>query len=353
MMNLRDAGLHTLLDRLEIGTGDAVFLHSSYSRLRWTGLSPEGVIELLLDRLGPSGTLAMPTYAWHLDPTRRPWAGFRQYFERRPAFDVRRPSNMGVLTEAFRNRSNSHRSLDYWWSVCVSGPHAMRLAAGQDRVRHYCGPDSAFQRLVELDVVVLGMGVTLNTTSLALLVDYALGPQHRSLVFTPTVEEGIVVDGDGTERTTMSHWLLPDVVRYIEPKAVYDGCATLRAETHTAIVGDSIFFSYPFKTYHESALTLAAGARARSTPVPWLRRYESYRVSRRPHCLGGWGLWDVQVGFLRKCANVPSGGSRSTGRPTPQRGRCCSRWRRSSAARRRRCGRGCGRRSVMLGIGRA
>ena len=87
----------------------------------------------------------------------------------------------------------------------------------------------------------------------------------------------------------------------------------------------------------------------RSTP----RSSESYRVSRRPHCLGGWGLWDVQVGFLRKCANVPSGGSRSTGRPTPQRGRCCSRWRRSSAARRRRCGRGCGRRSVMLGIGRA
>ncbi len=80
---------------------------------------------------------------------------------------------------------------------------------------------------------------------------------------------------------------------------------------------------------------------------------EPYRVSRRPHCLGGWGLWDVQVGCLRKCANVPSGWSRSTGRPTPQRGRCCSRWRRSSAARRRRGGRGCGRRSVMLGIGRA
>ena len=37
--------------------------------------------------------------------------------------------------------------------------------------------------------------------------------------------------------------------------------------------------------------------------------------------MGGWGLWDVHVGFLRKCANVPSGWSRSTGRPTPQRGR--------------------------------
>ena len=82
-------------------------------------------------------------------------------------------------------------------------------------------------------------------------------------------------------------------------------------------------------------------------------RSESYRVSRRPHFLGGWGLWDVQVGFLRRCARVPSGWSRSTGRPTPQSGRCCSRWRRSSAARRRRCGSGCGRRSVMRGIGRA
>ena len=35
---------------------------------------------------------------------------------------------------------------------------------------------------------------------------------------------------------------------------------------------------------------------------PLRGRAESYRVSRRPHCLGGWGLWDVQVGFLRKCA---------------------------------------------------
>ena len=92
---------------------------------------------------------------------------------------------------------------------------------------------------------------------------------------------------------------------------------------------------------------------SRSVVVPYDHNFESYRVSRRPHCLGGWGLWDVQVGFLWKCANVPSGWSRSTGRPTPQRGRCCSRWRRSSAARRRRCGSGCGRRSVMLGIGRA
>ena len=34
---------------------------------------------------------------------------------------------------------------------------------------------------------------------------------------------------------------------------------------------------------------------------------EAYRVSRRPHFLGGWGLWDVQVGFRRRCVSAPFG----------------------------------------------
>ena len=42
---------------------------------------------------------------------------------------------------------------------------------------------------------------------------------------------------------------------------------------------------------------------------------EPYRVSWRPHCLGGWGLWDAQVGFRRRCESARSGWSRSTGRP--------------------------------------
>jgi pyruvate dehydrogenase E1 component beta subunit len=34
---------------------------------------------------------------------------------------------------------------------------------------------------------------------------------------------------------------------------------------------------------------------------------EAYRLSRRPHFLGGWGQWDVQVGFRRGCVSAPSG----------------------------------------------
>jgi hypothetical protein len=34
---------------------------------------------------------------------------------------------------------------------------------------------------------------------------------------------------------------------------------------------------------------------------------EAYRVSARPHFLGGWGLWDVRVGCPRRCVSAPSG----------------------------------------------
>ena len=77
---------------------------------------------------------------------------------------------------------------------------------------------------------------------------------------------------------------------------------------------------------------------------------EPYRVSRRPHCLGGWGLWDVQVGFLRRCVSARSGWSRSIAPPTRRSGACCSRWRRSLAARPRRCGSGYARHSVTPAI---
>ena len=77
---------------------------------------------------------------------------------------------------------------------------------------------------------------------------------------------------------------------------------------------------------------------------------EPYRVSRRPHYLGGWGLWDVQVGFLRRCVSARFGWSRSIAPPTRRSGACCSRWRRSLAARPRRYGSGYARHSVTPAI---
>lgn len=43
-----------------IGEGDLLLVHSGYGQLECTGLSPEQIIDRLLEFIGPSGTLAMP-----------------------------------------------------------------------------------------------------------------------------------------------------------------------------------------------------------------------------------------------------------------------------------------------------
>lgn len=43
-----------------IGEGSLLIVHSGYGELECTGLTPEQIIERLLDLVGPSGTLAMP-----------------------------------------------------------------------------------------------------------------------------------------------------------------------------------------------------------------------------------------------------------------------------------------------------
>lgn len=43
-----------------VGKGDLLIVHSGYGELERTGLSPEEIIDRLLELLGPNGTLAMP-----------------------------------------------------------------------------------------------------------------------------------------------------------------------------------------------------------------------------------------------------------------------------------------------------
>jgi aminoglycoside N3'-acetyltransferase len=268
-----DWTIDRLLDELRIGAGDVVFLHTSFSRLRYLALSPSELIGAVLARLGRDGTLAMPSYAWHLDPTGRPWKGYAEYFARRPPFDVRRtPSNMGAVPEAFRAWKGVQRSLDFWWPICVVGPLAEAIVAGQETVVHPYGPGSAFARLQAAGVKMLGLGVTLNTTSLALIPDLLLGPRHPHRVFTDEPQSATVIDAEGSARVTRSFWLLPEVVRLIKPSAVFELSESLTGRTRRADVGDTIHFAYRFEDYCSEAMRLAGEALAEGHPLPWLRQ---------------------------------------------------------------------------------
>jgi aminoglycoside N3'-acetyltransferase len=263
-----------LCDSLHVGSDDLIFLHISYTRMSYLGLSAEEIIDALLQRLGPKGTLVLPSYAWHLDKTARPWRGYADYFAQRPAFDVRHtPANIGWVPEVFRQMPGVKRSSSYWWSVAAKGALARELTEGQAQVVRPYGTTSSFGRLAGAGAKIVGLGVSLNTSSLALVADDAFGDRHVQAVFTGTPESGVVIDEDGRRIETHSYWLLPEVVRVIKPSSLIAASPRLMAAMRRVDRGTTIHFSYAYADYHQEALRLGEEAIAAGRPMPWLQDY--------------------------------------------------------------------------------
>jgi len=249
--------LHQLLERLEVPVGGLVYLHTSFSRIRYLELGPLEFIDSLLDYLGPQGTLTMPSFSWNVDPAERPWKGYADYFHGSQVFDVRHTAaNIGAVPELFRQRPGVRRGVNYWWSVAASGPLADELTVAQELVEHPASPESSFGRIHQHGGWILGLGVTLNTTSLAFLPDFAL--DNRAFV-TAEPRRGPVVDWEGRSLDTWSYWVLPESVRYVQPQAVCgEGFTAMRRHDHNGVIQ----FAYPYAAYHERALNLGR-------PSPW------------------------------------------------------------------------------------
>lgn len=273
------AELADLLDRTEIRSGNLVYVHTSFSRLGHLGLTPADLITGLCERVGPLGTLVLPCFAWHLDPAARPWTGYAEYFRRRPLFDVRdTPANIGVIPELFRRWPGVLRSAHYWWSIAARGPLAESLTRGQDDVEWPYGPESSFGRMRALGVKILGLGVSLNTTSLAPVVDHELGDRHPQQVLTTEPQDGVVIDHHGRRRITRSYWLMPEVVRQIKPSVVIERSPVLADSVIRADAGETIQFSYRFSDFFDEALRMGVDAAGRGQRVPWLADYPLMRV---------------------------------------------------------------------------
>lgn len=115
----------------------------------------EVVIQALLDALGPDGTLLMPALSYEtVDP-------------QHPFFDVSQtPSCVGALSETFRTRAGTLRSVHPTHSVCGIGPLAVELLSGHEQSTTPCGPFSPFARLPQVkgQILFIGCGLEPNTS---------------------------------------------------------------------------------------------------------------------------------------------------------------------------------------------
>ena len=171
MAFLTPDSMRELLDALPLVAADTLLVHASLAALGpWRGVEPkdmpDAILEALESRLGPRGTLVMPTFAYDFPQTGR--------------CDLRvAPSSVGVLTERFRSRPGTLRSTHPMFSFAASGHGALELLRPQHPERHPFGPDSVFARLHASNAMVLLLGAEFRTCTAFVYSERVHGVRYR------------------------------------------------------------------------------------------------------------------------------------------------------------------------------
>jgi aminoglycoside 3-N-acetyltransferase len=139
--------IQDVLLRSGMKVGNHLLVHSSLRQVGPIDGGADALIDALLETVGSEGTLAMPAFNYT-----RPLPV--------PYFDVRStPSRAGILTEIYRKRPETLRSLHPTHSVAAQGRRAAEFLA--DHLKYMAfGVGSPIDRMMQAGGYVLLIGVT-------------------------------------------------------------------------------------------------------------------------------------------------------------------------------------------------
>ncbi|MCX4734264.1 aminoglycoside N(3)-acetyltransferase [Streptomyces sp. NBC_01363] len=175
--------------------GETLLVHSSLSSLGWVCGGSRVVVMALLDVLGDSGTLVVPTHSgdnsdpaeWGYPPVPEAWwADIRASI---PAFDARTTPTLGVgvIPETVRNWPGAVRSCHPQTSFAAVGPRAAAIMDGH-ALDCRLGEHSPLARLEEGGARVLLLGAGFDSCTAFHLAEYRVpSPQtdNSFAVMTP------------------------------------------------------------------------------------------------------------------------------------------------------------------------
>lgn len=145
--------LRSAFERLGIKAGATVWVQSSWNEFYNFPGKPSSVIDLLLELIGPDGTLVMSAIPLVVD-------------DRRILEIHREPVSTGLIAETFRRYRGVKRSIHNSSSVIALGPQAEFLVRDHQTTETPWDPESPYQRLMELDAICVGLGVGRFLTTL-------------------------------------------------------------------------------------------------------------------------------------------------------------------------------------------
>ena len=128
-----------------VSPGDVLILQSSLKGCGEIEDGPEGLIDSLIELLGPKGTLIMPAY------------NFKSWTEEHYFDIIETPSGVGVITELFRRRKDVGRTNHPIHSLSVWGKLKDELESMQ--YNSSFGPDSIFKRLLDCNAMYCTIGL--------------------------------------------------------------------------------------------------------------------------------------------------------------------------------------------------
>ena len=199
-VSLDSAALARALGEAGLAAGDACFLQASMSSFGGFEAGSATVIDGTRLAVGETGLVAMPAFS--LD------ASMQAYLERGERFDARAtPSRMGRVSEDFRNRPGTRRSIHPTHSVCAAGVGAGELVAGHETAITPFGAGTPFTRLAERNAWQLFFGCGTGPMTMYHAFECTRRPPFPLPVFSQRVFEIECVDESGRDLTlrTLAH----------------------------------------------------------------------------------------------------------------------------------------------------
>lgn len=185
---------------------DVLLVHSAFAGLSRAGFQAEAFCEALIEAM-PDGTLLMPTMTW------------RTVTPASPVFDeLATPSHTGVLTEVFRTRYSTHRSLHPTHSVAGFGPLAAYLLGSHHLGETPCPGASPYGLMRDFSASILLIGVGFESCTAIHHAEETIAPDFY--IRPPDEAEAYELRGrDGTihDVRTRRHRRLPRDFPQFEP----------------------------------------------------------------------------------------------------------------------------------------
>ena len=248
-----------VLEALAVPKGRVLYVQTSVDWLQRAGLTAAGTLADLLEWASPSGTVVMPSYPFHTTHI--------EYLLRRPIFDVRRtPAAIGLLPESFRRTRGAVRSPDPDFSVAAIGADAHDIVGTAPAEPDPFGVDSSYQRMLDRDCTLVGMGVSLNTTSFIHLIDSRSEAGYPAPVYEQELFSTTVIDASGAAHPVARKAIRPAFQQRIKPSNVNLKMRPSDGVFRSVEIGGAVFFKWDLSAWAEWCF---AHARERAATGQW------------------------------------------------------------------------------------